>query len=52
MEASREFWRRKCNYHVQMFEYGRYSKAEFIKNMMRMGWNKRTIKDLLKETES
>ena len=45
---ARDFWQRKCGYHIQMFEYGRYTEEEFILNMKRMGWDRRTIKRLLK----
>ena len=48
---AREFWQRKCGYHLQMYEYGRYTEEEFISNMQRMGWSRQTIVDLLNEDD-
>ena len=45
---ARDFWQRKCGYDIQMLEYGRYTEQECIRNMQRMGWDRRTIKRLLK----
>ena len=46
---SKEFWQRKCEYHIQMYEYGRYTKAEFLTHMNRMGWDKEIVLELLEE---
>ena len=51
MELAREFWEKKCLYHIQMFEYGRYSKEEFIKNMANMGWDKETSLELMAQDD-
>ena len=48
---AREFWQRKNGYHIQMYEYGRYTTEEFLTNMQRMGWNRQTIIDLLNEDD-
>ena len=50
-ELAREFWEKKCLYHIQMFEYGRYSKKEFIKNMANMGWDKETSLELMAQDD-
>ena len=46
---SREFWEKKCIYHIQMFEYGRYSKPEFLKHMSNMGWDEDEAISLMAE---
>ncbi len=48
---AREFWQRKNGYHIQMYEYGKYTTEEFITNMQRMGWDRQTIVDLLDEDD-
>ena len=48
---AREFWQRKNGYHIQMYEYGKYTTEEFIDNMQRMGWDRQTIIDLLDEDD-
>lgn len=48
-ELARDFWEKKCFHHIQMFEYGKYNKEEFILNMKRMGWDKKTTLNLMSE---
>ena len=48
-ELARDFWKKKCFYHIQMFEYGKYSKDEFVTNMSRMGWSKKQTLSLMAE---
>ena len=44
VELARDFWEKKCLYHIQMFEYGKYSKKDFIRHMVNMGWKESDIK--------
>lgn len=46
-ELARDFWEKKCLYHIQMFEYGRYSKEDFIRHMNGMGWDKKSTLELM-----
>lgn len=48
---AREFWQRKNGYHIQMYEYGRYTSEEFLTNMQRLGWDRQTIIDLMNEDD-
>jgi len=50
-EITQEFWNRKCEYHIQMYEYGRYSEEEFITNMERMGWDRKTTINLMEQDD-
>ena len=50
-DMTREFWNRKCEYHIQMFEYGRYSPGEFIVNMERMGWDRQKTIELMEQDD-
>ena len=49
IELARDFWEKKCFYHIQMFEYGKYSKDEFVTNMSRMGWDEIQTLSLMAE---
>ena len=50
-DMTREFWNRKCEYHIQMWEYGRYSTEEFIVNMERMGWDRQKTIELMEQDD-
>ena len=48
-DLAREFWDRKVNYHINMFEYGRYSPETFIKHMEFLGWDRGELVVLMEE---
>ena len=54
IELARDFWEKKCLYHIQMFEYGKYSKDEFVTNMGEnfaevLGWDEKQTLSLMAE---
>ena len=49
MQDTRDFWEKKCFNHITDFEYGRYTLEEFVKNMQRMGWDSKTIYELVED---
>jgi hypothetical protein len=49
MQDTRDFWEKKCFKHITDFEYGRYTLEEFVKNMQRMGWDSKTIYELVED---
>tara|TARA_B100000700_G_scaffold285285_1_gene339201 strand:- start:347 stop:544 length:198 start_codon:yes stop_codon:yes gene_type:complete len=50
-DLAREFWDRKNEYHIQMYEYGRYSPETFIKHMMFLGWDRDELVALMEEDD-
>ena len=48
-DLSRVFWDRKVQYHINMFEYGRYSPETFIKHMEFLGWDRDELVVLMEE---
>tara|TARA_Y100000758_G_C15707472_1_gene295782 strand:- start:191 stop:373 length:183 start_codon:yes stop_codon:yes gene_type:complete len=43
----REFWNRKVDKTIQMFEYGAYTNEKFLSEMTRLGFDKATIKEAI-----
>ena len=48
-DLSRVFWDRKVQYHINMFEYGRYSAETFIRHMEFLGWDRDELIVLMEE---
>ena len=45
----REFWNRKVDKTIQMFEYGAYSDEKFLDEMSRLGFDKANIKEAISD---
>lgn len=43
----REFWQKKVNKTVQMFEYGAFSQDKFLDEMSRLGFDRTYIQEVL-----
>jgi hypothetical protein len=47
----REFWEARVNSYIQRFEYGADGRDTFVGNMMRMGYERDDVEDLLDEED-
>ena len=45
----REFWNRKVDKAIQMFEYGAWTEEKFLDEMSRLGYNKAVIREKIYE---
>ena len=50
-DLSRLFWDKKVQYHINMFEYGRYSREQFINNMEFLGWERDELEILMEDDD-
>jgi hypothetical protein len=46
LDMQYDFWSRKVDHHIQMFEYGRDTQEQFIRNMMLMGFEEEDLENL------
>ena len=51
VEAS-EFWDRKVNFYIQRYEYGADSHSKFINNLVRMGYKRNVVEDILRREKN
>jgi hypothetical protein len=47
----REFWEARVNSYIQRFEYGADGRDMFVDNMMRMGYERDDVEDILDDEE-
>lgn len=45
----REFWERKVDKYIQLWEYGHCTNEQFQKNMVRMGYDEDIVTDIMEE---
>ena len=50
-DLARTFWDKKVQYHINMFEYGRYSREQFINNMEFLGWERDELEILMEDDD-
>ena len=44
---AREFWDRKINFYIQRYEYGADNRDKFIDNLIRMGYKRKVVEDII-----
>jgi len=49
---AREFWDRKINFYIQRYEYGTDSRSKFINNLVRMGYRRKVVEDILRREKN
>ena len=49
---AREFWNRKINFYIKRYEYGADSRNKFINNLVRMGYKRKVVKDILRREKN
>ena len=47
--SHKEFWERKVDWFVRMWQYGRHDDVTFTKNMQLMGYDEEAVQDCLEE---
>lgn len=45
---AREFWDRKINFYIQRYEYGADNRDKFIDNLIRMGYKRQVVEDIIR----
>ena len=45
---AREFWDRKVNFYIQRYEYGADNRKKFIDNLIRMGYKRQVVEDIIR----
>lgn len=50
-ELAQVFWDKKVQFHIDMYEYGKYSREAFIRHMVFLGWNKDELEGLMDEDD-
>ena len=45
---AREFWDRKINFYIQRYEYGADNRNKFIDNLIRMGYKRQVVEDIIR----
>ena len=45
---AREFWDRKVNFYIQRYEYGADNRNKFIDNLIRMGYKRQVVEDIIR----
>lgn len=50
-DLARVFWDKKVQYHINMYEYGRYSPETFIKHMEFLGWDRDELEILMEDND-
>jgi len=49
---AREFWDRKINFYIQRYEYGVDNRNKFIDNLIRMGYKRQVVEDIIRGEEN
>ena len=49
---AREFWDRKVKFYIQRYEYGADSCSKFINNLVRMGYKRKVVEDILRREKN
>jgi hypothetical protein len=52
LTTNREFWDRKVNKVIQMFEYGAFTEQKFVSEMSRLGYDRNEVKEALNDDDS
>jgi len=50
-ELAQLFWDKKVQFHIDMYEYGHYSRQAFIRHMEFLGWDKGELEILMEEDD-
>ena len=49
--SHKEFWTAKCHKTITQLEYGALNYEDFLDEMIRLGWNKKEVEELLEEED-
>jgi hypothetical protein len=52
LTTNREFWDRKVNKVIQMFEYGAFTEQKFVSEMSRLGYDRNEVKEALNDDDA